>query len=49
MDRLRFTNVSEVPWQGHDWWVCQVDGLAGQGAILARASSSARAATTEHA
>ena len=49
MDRMRFTNVSEVLWQGHDRWACQVDRRAGHGAILPRARSSARAATAEHA
>ena len=49
MDRMRFTNVSEMLWQDHDRWACQVDRRAGHGAILPRASSSARAATAEHA
>jgi hypothetical protein len=49
MNRMRFANVSKVLWQGHDRWACQVDGRTGHGAILARASSSVRAATAEHA
>jgi hypothetical protein len=47
MDRSRFTNVSEVLWQGSDRWACQVDRRTGHGAILPR-GSSARAATAEH-
>ena len=42
MDRMRFTNVSKVLWQGHDRWACQVDRRTGHGAILPRASSSAQ-------
>lgn len=49
MGRMRFTNVSEVLWQGHDRWTCQVDRRAGQGAALSRTSGGARAATAEGA
>jgi transposase InsO family protein len=49
VDRMRFTKVCEVLWQGYDRWACQVDQRTGHGAILPRASSSARAATAERA
>ena len=40
MGRMRFTNVSEVLWQGHDRWARQFDMRTGLGAILPRARSS---------
>jgi len=49
MDRMRFTDVSEVLRQDQDRWACQDDRRTGPGAILPRAGSRSRAATAEHA
>jgi len=30
IDRMRFTSASEVHWQNHDRWACQVDCRTGR-------------------
>ena len=49
MDRMRFTNASEMLWQAHVWRTCQLDRHPGKRAILPSARSSTRAATAEQA